>query len=336
MAVLKPRNGQYRQMVGLTLLALLVLLSSHGLAGSQAEFWAELDGVCGSESRADKKVFFQRNLLPDTKDKRNGSAVGPGLLALEQFQADHPTLAQQARLEDWFGFRLLALLCQERELATQSKPASRQLKGVWQGENQSPSLVELYSVSEAVSIPLFSEFSRAIAALAKEGDGLISILNRELTEETEEPALYKQASPTTPAADKLAEPVPTQLESCMKMLDAKQYLISPTPGKSAFSCLRSVLAQEPDNREAMDGLQFIENSYFSSSSKGLKRGDPQLFFTYYRRLATVNKNSRLLAKLKEDYCRTLSIVERQSVVWSVYRDPPPCQTEAVVVLPSSD
>lgn len=236
MAVPKPGNGSYRQTFCLTLSVLLLVISAHGTAGSKEAFWVGLDRACGSDSRADKKDFFQQYLRPDREEKHHGSAIGSGLLALEAFQANHPTHAHQERMEAWFGVRLLALLCQERELATRSGSKTRQLRGVWQGENESQRLVELYSVSEAASIALFSEFSRAIATLAKEGGGLTLILNRELAEE---PALHKQVARSTAIPNKRVKPVPTQLESCKRMLNARQYLISPSPGKSAFSCLRS-------------------------------------------------------------------------------------------------
>ncbi len=98
----------------------------------------------------------------------------------------------------------------------------------------------------------------------------------------------------------------TLLTECQRLYN-KNYL---TRGrKTALSCYRNVLKIEPNNNQALDGLNNIENKYYLWADSNLKKKKFSRVKYYIQSLQKFNSNSSRLTSLKEK----LNAAQRQTV-----------------------
>ena len=103
-----------------------------------------------------------------------------------------------------------------------------------------------------------------------------------------------------------ADKTDTLLTECQQLYN-KNYL---TRGKNtALSCYRKVLKIEPNNNQALDGLNNIENKYYVWADSNLKRKKFGRVKYYIQALQKFNSNSSRLTGLKEK----LNAAQRQTV-----------------------
>ncbi|QTA85958.1 tetratricopeptide repeat protein [Desulfonema magnum] len=88
------------------------------------------------------------------------------------------------------------------------------------------------------------------------------------------------------------------LSECQNHLKAKRL----TSGKSgtALECYQEVLRDDPDNTEALAGLQNIEMQYVLWARKALRRKNMKKFRAYLASLEMVNPESSALAELRKE------------------------------------
>jgi len=103
--------------------------------------------------------------------------------------------------------------------------------------------------------------------------------------------------------------VTKQLKECRQHYEAKR-LTTGKPG-TALDCYQEVLKKSPGNRQALEGLRAIENSYLLWANNALRQNRFERVRGYIQRIKKVNPRSTALAKLRRQLKTAIATQKRQ-------------------------
>jgi len=118
-----------------------------------------------------------------------------------------------------------------------------------------------------------------------------------MTQTEIEPTTKMRLKTLLAQAHKQVQSVAELLQECKAHFQAKR--LTSGEGGTALDCYRAVLKKEPDNRDALTGLQTIENSYKAWAETALQENQLDKVKLFIANLEKVNPKSQSLVPLKK-------------------------------------